>query len=72
MRQQIISMTEKNLSLKQVAEHLDIKHENVRRIYWIYRAENRVHKKTQGRARKARLSQDNLSESEDNQSEQDS
>ena len=65
-------MSEKNLSLKQVAEHLDIKHENVRRIYWIYRAENRVHKKAQGRARITRFSQDNLSKSEDNQSEQDS
>ena len=53
-RQEVINMIEKNMSFRQVSERLNIKHENVRRIYRIYRLENRVIKSIQGKPCKLR------------------
>ena len=57
-RQEVINMIERNMSFRQVSELLSIKHENVRRIYRIYRLENRVIKGLQGKPCKFR-SQEN-------------
>lgn len=47
-REQIVDLIEKNHSYRQVAELLKIKYANVRRIYRIYRLENRVQKDFSG------------------------
>ena len=59
-RQEVINMIEKNMSFRQVSERLNIKHENVRRIYRIYRLENRVIKSIQGKPCKMRPSENEM------------
>ena len=59
-RQEVINMIERNMSFRQVSELLSIKHENVRRIYRIYRLENRVIKSIQGKPCKMRPSENEM------------